>query len=326
MTARLIETYTNDVFSGMPERQLAETLRQIACVDLTEAARWFYTENDQEFYLYHEYPSLLPPWPQAWFEWRVPRWSRSGDEMIDLHPELIPRLGVFASAWEHEGGDGETMLRTDGLVARAESWLHHQIEQAPEVAALRRQHIERALADGVRCRWTVIFQSFFEVEQCLNQGATAGFYLDEQGKVILGTHFMIHETDNPLLAEAEKMMLTPALFGISLLHCKNVTTEAIDVPEKVRKARAKKGLQNVQFKTLVVEPMRKQVRSATGGSSDVKQALHFVRGHFADYSEHGLFGKERLRSLYWRPLHLAGSASQGTVVKDYAVGAPEDQP
>jgi hypothetical protein len=322
MTPRLMETYTKDIFGNLSPDELAAALRATTCVDLSEPARWLYDDPSREWLTYTDYPSLLPPWPTTWFEFKIPQWSHSGDEVIDLHPELIPRLGCLAVTDEHDENEGADVLRTDELLTRVEGYLGQRIPQPPEATALRQAHLADAIRRGTRCRWTVIFQSYFEAVHQLNRGATAGFYLDEQGRAILGTHFMVHDTDDPQMAEAENMMFTPIFFGIALLHCKNITTERIDVPEKVRRARVKKGMPDVQFRTLVVEPMRKQMRAASGGATGIKQALHWVRGSFATYGpERPMFGK--LTGTFWRPLHAAGSPVQGAVVKDYEVVPPE---
>ena len=58
--------------------------------------------------------------------------------------------------------------------------------------------------------------------------------------------------------------------------------------------------------------------SANDNKSSVRNALHFVRGHFKDFSHGGgLFGK--YKGLYWWSPRLRGSASSGIVKKEYMV-------
>lgn len=47
--------------------------------------------------------------------------------------------------------------------------------------------------------------------------------------------------------------------------------------------------------------------------------LQLVRGHFKNYSEHGVFGKHKGEkyAAVWFPPHLRGSAKSGVIVKDY---------
>jgi hypothetical protein len=50
-------------------------------------------------------------------------------------------------------------------------------------------------------------------------------------------------------------------------------------------------------------------------------ALHWVRGHFKDFREKGVFGKAK--GVYWWSPHLAGKADR-VVLKDYVLEAPEE--
>lgn len=112
-------------------------------------------------------------------------------------------------------------------------------------------------------------------------------------------------------------LANPVFFACSLLHCKNVSL-VDDRPENrvERRQRERAGLPEVRFKTLVIEPLREQIRRQGGSGSGVSRALHIVRGSFADYTEGpGLFGK--LHGIYYRPQHVRGDASKGKIVKDY---------
>ena len=74
----------------------------------------------------------------------------------------------------------------------------------------------------------------------------------------------------------------------------------------------------VSFRTVEIRPIRriieteKQNRNVSGSV-----ALHMCRGHFKDYREHGLFGKEK--GIYWWDAHVRGKAENGIVDKDYRV-------
>ena len=119
--------------------------------------------------------------------------------------------------------------------------------------------------------------------------------------------------------------MLPFWFAVSLMHCKNVElVDAPPAPPKVAAKRAKKGIPEIKFKTLVIEPMRKQIRreKAEDGepTSEIQRALHICRGHFKDYRENPLFGK--YADIYWWEPHVRGSAKNGAIVKDYKVNAP----
>jgi hypothetical protein len=114
----------------------------------------------------------------------------------------------------------------------------------------------------------------------------------------------------------------PALLALSFLHCKNVRRVENVPPPKLDKAYQKRhGRPMVRYYTLEIDPM-KEILRREGRSEEVglKKALHICRGHFADYTEKGLFGKHK--GVYWFDSHVRGTSKQGIVVKDYDVKAP----
>lgn len=134
------------------------------------------------------------------------------------------------------------------------------------------------------------------------------------------------------LADEREYMLPivyPALFALSLLHCKNVVVQQENGLPKTRQARRQLERSGetppTTFHTLQIEPM-KQVLATEGGiaHNGLKKALHICRGHFAEYGdEYGkgkLFGKYEGR--FWMPAHVRGSADSGVALKDYNVKAP----
>lgn len=113
----------------------------------------------------------------------------------------------------------------------------------------------------------------------------------------------------------------PFLFGLSLLACKNVTTELVEVSPQLQKARIRRGKQPLKnHYVLNVSTTRKANQPASGekGEDVTKKRLHTVRGHLADYTKGaGLFGKYQGR--FWVPAHTRGSLEQGEIKKSYAV-------
>ena len=147
----------------------------------------------------------------------------------------------------------------------------------------------------------------------LQQVGDPELYLDGDGRIMQGVVVVLGSSPG---GAADLGMMQPVLFALSLLHCKNVTTEDQPAtPAKVAKKRRERGIRDVQFKTLVVKPMRQRLRSEGKGEGPA-QALHFVRAHFKAYTaEAPLFGKHVGR--YFWGMHAAGSSEQGTVVKGY---------
>jgi len=112
-------------------------------------------------------------------------------------------------------------------------------------------------------------------------------------------------------------MMVPFFLSLSFLHCRNVhLVDKVPDPRLSRAYQKRHGQPLVRYKVLEIEPM-KRILSTAGRvqQSGLKVALHICRGHFKDYRERGLFGKNK--GIYWWDHALRGHAEQGVVVKDY---------
>lgn len=120
------------------------------------------------------------------------------------------------------------------------------------------------------------------------------------------------------------------LFCLAFMHCENV--EEVELPPSppvIRKRKnhdeARPRKPEIRYKTLTVTPPRAaQQRGPGAGEQGGKsageaepKALHFVRGHFKDYSVKGLFGK--YKKVYWWDSQVRGEVMGGVVDKDYRV-------
>ena len=65
------------------------------------------------------------------------------------------------------------------------------------------------------------------------------------------------------------------------------------------------------------KPGEKIKKNSETGENEGKKPLHVVRGHLADYTENGLFGK--YFGTFFIPSHVRGNEKNGTVTKDYAL-------
>ncbi len=65
------------------------------------------------------------------------------------------------------------------------------------------------------------------------------------------------------------------------------------------------------------KPGQKIKKDSGTGENEGKMPLHVVRGHLADYTENGLFGK--YFGTYFIPSHVRGNEKNGKVTKDYAL-------
>ena len=122
------------------------------------------------------------------------------------------------------------------------------------------------------------------------------------------------------LANSLIRLLGPALFAVSLMHCKNVDVRSIEPPERLsRKHERKTGHPLTRYYVLDIQPMR-GVLDTEGEvrTKGLKHALHICRGHFKTFTEDApLFGKRT--GTYWWAEQARGKAEYGVVEKDYRI-------
>lgn len=294
-------------------------------VDVSSVARWFYEVSERDEYdLKNDFPSLVMPWPLTWMEYKHPSTMRIWSE-VRSNPLARKLAGAMLFCQPFE--DGEKMLRDDAMA----EWVNLQLSATKQPITNpyrdtqseekeRRQKLDAMIAAEQFPKWLLSITTIQEVSN--GHIALMGMmylYLDELGQAYADVAMTL---TSPILKDSE-VFFTPFAFAISLMHCKNVKLEDVLVPPKVQKAREKRGIPNITFKTLIVEPLRQQVRreavdDPTGEQNHIERALHIARGHFKDYRDGpGLFGK--YQGLYWWDMHVRGKAEAGIVVKDYQV-------
>jgi hypothetical protein len=133
--------------------------------------------------------------------------------------------------------------------------------------------------------------------------------VDEHG-TLLKNKVYSYDDDGESLAQTYTFWLDPTLLTLSFLHCRNVAIVDNPVPPKLAKKYRERhgGRQPVAFKTLVIEPLKKVLKSAGAEQKGVglAQAMHICRGHFKDYREgRGLFGK--YHQIVWQPMLVRGT-------------------
>ncbi len=107
----------------------------------------------------------------------------------------------------------------------------------------------------------------------------------------------------------------------SLLNCRNVVSIDVEPSPALTRNRLRKGKAPLyRYHELRVTPFKpRRTRNADHPTGGEPVAIHFVRGHFKEYTaERPLFG--RLVGLWWWQPHLAGRAKR-IVDKDYRIEA-----
>ena len=304
--------------------------------DVTAAAQWFLRDDEKDYFDLKEVGPIVPPYQSTWMEFFMPSQIKSINGGVRDTP--------------HEWRGGGCIITTRELprdvapciVDNHYRFLGDYLDRALNRTDTTRLHAEREDSDIVP-RWVMDWVTFTYWKrggvQPVNFGAMT---LDDRGRYI-------RQAEIPFMANAMRAMLgmsmdeankdvdswredfreqffnetcsmkAPFLFCLALLNCRNVKT--VDVPPQpapILKQRAKKGIPYIQYKTLEVTPLRTVRQGGTRKDETPEpKALHFVRGHFKDFSDKGLFGK--YKGVYWWDSQVRGDAGKGIVDKDYKV-------
>lgn len=312
---RLLQMYIDQAENRFDQRLLSGN----EFIDISSVARWFYEENERSSYdLDTDLPSVVSPWPVAWLEYKEPPTLRIGST-VQVNPLAGRLVGAGLQCWPID--DGEAALKNDIMLTEFLRQFHGHANVSGTDREKRQSIIDELIATERFPKWFQQMVVFHEGRsKAINLLCVEFMYLDEDGKVCGDSSI---EFANPGLQREGNTFVTTFAFALSLLHCKNVKLEDVAVPQKVQAKREKRGIPNIIFKTLVIEPLRQQVRreaaeDPTGEQNHIKRALHIARGHFKDYRNGpGLFGK--YQGLYWWDMHVRGKAEAGVVVKDYQV-------
>lgn len=278
---------------------------RIVPVDVTPVDRWMRQTGYSDYYI-DEMGAVRPPWPLTWVEW-VPPDRNEGVERFgaivfsQMEWGTEPMGGAAETiAKYHDAPDLETILECVPTIS------HYYLETTAE----------EILFLGMNMR-------------PINE---AGHVPTERSAFQASDEFLAKSGHDLTEAEMERViqntlsMFKCMWFAFALSHCKNVDVGEDSVHPDVQKKRRKTGKNpGMTFKTLEIEPFRKQVRTESSeGESDVERAFHICRGHFKEYTEDApLFGKHT--GKFWVPQHTRGSKDAGEVKKDYRVNEPNNQ-
>lgn len=316
----------------LSDPQTAAQYQGMTAIDVTEVTKWFGEMNKgKEFEYSKDFPSLVAPHRVCWLEAHITQQP--------LVVGAFKSLAVRLHSWRVSEARRVEVLKTN-LAARQAMEISGWNWTPGIVPQETQEMLDHAVDRGAECHWISYFEHYQELHQIgIMRTSCMALYLDQYGTPLADVqpmHVISDEAWQMLnqsmrieaIMEDWRAQLLPFQFAVSLMHCKNVTLESQAAPPPaVLKKRKEKGVADVRFKTLVIEPMRKQVRreAAEGGdTSDMQRALHICRGHFKDFREGaGLFGK--LHDMYWWDLQARGNARAGTIQKDYRVRAPKSE-
>lgn len=309
---------------------------QCPAVNVTSSARWFMEEAPDgfgEWRQFTDFPGMVPPWPVVWMEYSLPKQRKLDGEMQQLGWLVGKPVGGVVIT-KKLALDARETWQIDPIVRQMQYWAAsagrpESFATMPGVMEKRRAKLDALMVRAITPKWGTFWHFIMErADGTMLTIGEIGLYLDEQGSPIDDATLWALGQDvggdrgysDGTWAAMLWTIASPFFFSTSLLNCKNVQLVDIPVPDKVRKARAKRGIPDIRFKTLVVEPLREVIRREQAGdkrSSGIKMALHICRGHFKDYRDKGLFGK--YKGVFWWDMHARGSAELGTIEKTYEV-------
>jgi hypothetical protein len=236
------------------------------------------------------YAFCAPPFDEMWFEYRTTK-------LIN-----IKRIGVRVTSVEM------TLDRWPMVDTR----LHESLVDA---------HPE--LHD--RVRWLLSFEPYTERENGRLEGPWGTFLIGiaPDGRIAKNADgdyvFAVSAIDPARAAKHQSTMVNPCLMAMTFMNVKN-SRLLVEEPPKPRTRNQQKKARRFpasRYYVLKIDPVDRilQNRATNDESERTEQALHIVRGHPADYREHGLFGK--YKGIFWIPAHTRGSPEHGVIEKDY---------
>lgn len=231
-----------------------------------------------------DYPTLAPPFPSFFVEYRSPRYVFGQTDERPLAKVLSRTYGFWFRGFERDDEQPGWEIRVQAFEERVKGETYF-----------------------TGCEWRIIVDALGAVE-------SYGISLNrpDNAPADLATR----------LSGIYDIALQPALLAVTFMHCKNVVLrDEVPQPKLSRAQERRRGRPLARYRVLQIEPL-KQILAREGQVEQVglKKALHICRGHFKDYRQSGLFGRQK--GIYWWDAHLRGAPEQGIVVKDYTVHPP----
>lgn len=292
--------------SGLPAAEIRRVLRQAFVVRGQNVWDYFSVHMLGTTFDRAKYPNVAPPLPTMWFEW-----TDNAATIIDPDGGVTRtarmKLGILCFSVDLLGLDEER-----------KQTLHEEMSRF-------------GINSIDEMRWAmggIVFSRILEPGKRPHVMGRIDWRSGPNGELLPSAangHFVYSVAPNyqeirERMFDSLLMVAQVSWLAMSFMHCKNVRVEkGPAIPEKLRRARERNGkLPLFRHHTVIIDPSRPAMSSAPNGVSEGSaQALHICRGHFKDFRERGLFGRKK--GVYWWPMHLRGSAANGTVGKDYEV-------
>ena len=254
-----------------------------------------YFEEKEEWAL-SDLPTMMPPWPVFWMEWRSPEKQKMENPLFD---------GAGWAVFGHRGEQPVEVFPAD----LSEPTTAFELSLAAYYVFPRRNVGYRFL-NGVGNYWIAASDGrVFSVP-------------DKNGRMV-GTIELPEEearSDDQVdfMRGFVRYCARVAGLALSFCHAKNVPLCRNEISPRLWQKQRRNGKLGVSsFYTLDIPAITSRLSVGADAGQSMAQRLHLCRGHFKDYREHGLFGRQR--GIYWWDMQARGKAAMGEVRKDYRV-------
>ncbi len=269
-------------------RNHPDSVLQSVVIRADNVADYLYGEHYKDTWDWvTDVPSIAPPFPNFFIDIRAPKvvktsegdWAWNGAEAWGIHFSATPK------------------------------------EQFEEKFGHIYSHQKKALLDEMpeNCQWIYTVVTYLYIAKKVwqiptsavlgvlpnGQYAGAPFIMmpigDQNIPDLTGTNLSLEE-----YGESFRFYMSPAMFALGFINCKNVQLVDNEIPEKLAKSQAKKhGFQPKAYKTIYVQSLQKQSEVKSGHQSGQKLgSFRIRRGHLKDYRDgNGLYGKHH--GIYW---------------------------
>jgi hypothetical protein len=252
---------------------------------IDNVAEYFFSSDQEYWDLSKDFPNFAPPYPAFWVEHKMVKQIHSKEKGNTDIASLVPRGRV-------------------GMLIHALDPADCQGQDIPASA-----------------RWILWCELFIDFGK---PGVTADgphgsvfACIDAEGEIIEPPSMQsFADSSDEALMMSLITWFYPAFLAVSFLHCRNVSVVENHVPAPLAKRfRERRGIAPCSYKTLIIEPLKKILRTEGRSAEHGIQSALFIcrRGHFRDYREgRGLFGK--YKQLVWMPRIVRGHAPPREII------------
>lgn len=305
-----------------------ELLRSATVIQANNVAQYLYGTNRKDPHnLTQDFPNIAPPWPNFFVEFAMPKTicevTPEGSQMVQWEgPKTLGLHWMAGRRGSYDFDAQQSLFRT--LSESSNTQIRSKYLEAAEQAAwFGHVHLYNDLqgSDPDGPVWLFLFpisseSQFFLCDHPAEYGSSSVVVIERPADPVRWPIPI-----KPTIHRVIWMAMAVSLMTLSFCNCKNVTIAPVSPPIGLsRKFERKHGKPLFRYNVINIQPITKMLDTEGGASvNGLKHALHICRGHFKDYKERGLFGKELLKGIYWWPAHVRGSPEQGITISDYRV-------